>query len=154
MNTPSDNMPPSPPPEPPTAPPPQPPVAPPTPPSPPPVQPPAQSAESAGTDDRNLAMLAHLSGIVFGFIVPLIVWLMNKDRADKAYLCSEAKEALNFQITLLIAYIVCMVLTIIVIGVFLFWLVWLANLVFCILAAVEVNRSGRYSYPFTLRLLS
>lgn len=142
MSTPPDHMPPSPPPEPP--------AAPPVPPSPPPTQPPA----SPGTDDRNLAMLSHLSGIIFSFIVPLIVWLANKDNPEKSYLVSEAKEALNFQITVLIAYIICMVLTIIVIGAFLFWLVWLANLVFCILAAVEVNRSGRYSYPFTLRLLS
>ena|SRR5690625_6763746 len=147
MSTPPDHMPPSPPPEPPATPP-----AP--PPSQPPAPPPAQPPVSSSTDDRNLAMLTHLSGIIFGFIVPLIVWLVNKDNSEKTYLASEAKEALNFQITLLIAYIICMVLTIIVIGAFLFWLVWLANLVFCVLAAVEVNRSGRYSYPFTLRLLS
>ncbi|HET7268873.1 MAG TPA: DUF4870 domain-containing protein [Oleiagrimonas sp.] len=143
MSTPPDQMPPAPPPEPPAA-----------PPVPPPEPPPAQPPAAASTDDRNLAMLTHLSGIVFGFIVPLVVWLVNKDSADKHYLNTEAKEALNFQLAVLIAYIICMVLTIIVIGVFLFWLVWLANVVFCVLAAVEVNKSGSYRYPFTLRLLS
>ncbi|MBS0383040.1 MAG: DUF4870 domain-containing protein [Proteobacteria bacterium] len=109
---------------------------------------------SGGTDDRNLAMLTHLSGILFGFIVPLIVWLISKDNSAKSYLTNESKEALNFQITILIGYVVCWILAFILIGLFLFWLLWLANLVFCILAAVAVNSKGSYRYPFALRLIS
>ena len=45
------------------------------------------------------------SGILLGFIVPLIIWLTNKDKTDKAWLNSQAMEALNFQITLAIAYV-------------------------------------------------
>lgn len=108
----------------------------------------------AGSNDRNLAMLTHLSGLLLSVIVPLIVWLIHKDRPDKAYLVKEAKEALNFQITVLIGYVICWVLTIIVIGVLLNWLLWLANLVFCIIAAVKVSSDGSYRYPFTLRLVN
>ena len=125
MSTPSDQMPPSPP-----------------------------VATEASSDDRNLAMLTHLSGFIFSVIVPLIVWLMHKDRADKAYLVKEAREALNFQITVLIGYVICWILTIIVIGVLLTWLLWLANLILCIVAAVRVSSDGSYRYPFALRLVN
>ena len=105
-------------------------------------------------EDRNLAMLVHLSGILFGFIVPLIVWLINKDNPAKSYLNTESKEALNFQITVLIGYVICYVLVVIVVGVILLPLLWVVNLVFCILAAMAVNSTGSYRYPFALRLVS
>ncbi|HEX7340514.1 MAG TPA: DUF4870 domain-containing protein [Rhodanobacteraceae bacterium] len=138
MSTPPDQLPPNPPQS----------------PSTPPEDPREDAAPAISTDDRNLAMLTHLSGIVFAFLVPLVVWLLHKDRTDKDYLLAEAKEALNFQITVFIAYVICWVLTVIVIGAVLFWLVWLVNLILCIMAAVEVNKSGTYRYPFALRLVS
>lgn len=116
--------------------------------------PPPPVATEPSSDDRNLAMLTHLSGIIFSLIVPLIVWLVHKDRADKAYLVREAKEALNFQITVLIGYVICGVLAIILIGALLGWLLWLANLILCIVAAVKVSSDGSYRYPFALRLVS
>ncbi|MEW9624087.1 DUF4870 domain-containing protein [Rhodanobacter geophilus] len=116
--------------------------------------PPPPVATGASSDDRNVAMLTHLSGFIFSVIVPLIVWLMHKDRTDKAYLVKEAKEALNFQITVLIGYVICGVLAVILIGALLGWLLWLANLVFCIIAAVKVSSDGSYRYPFALRLVN
>jgi uncharacterized Tic20 family protein len=98
-------------------------------------------------------MLTHLSGLVFGLIVPLIVWLIHKDRADKAYLNGEAKEALNFQITVAIAWIACWILQFILIGFVLLGVLWLVNLIFCIVAAVKVSAEGHYRYPFALRLI-
>ena len=128
MSTPSDQMPPSP--------------------------PSLPVTTEASSDDRNVAMLTHLSGFILNVIVPLIVWLIHKDRADKAYLVKEAKEALNFQITVLIGYVVCWVLTFILIGALLTPLLWLLNLVFCIIAAVKVSSDGTYRYPFALRLVN
>jgi uncharacterized Tic20 family protein len=108
-------------------------------------------------EDRNLAMLTHLSGIILGFIVPLIVWLVNKDNAAKSYLTTEAKEALNFQLTILIGYVICWFLTmtiiLAVIGGPLWLILWVVNLVFCIIAAMAVNSKGSYRYPFALRLI-
>jgi uncharacterized Tic20 family protein len=122
---------------------------------PPSTPPPYDSAPPpAAADDRNLAMLTHLSGFLFSFIVPLIVWLIHKDRPEKAYLVTEAKEALNFQITVIIGYVICWILTIIIIGVFLTWVLWIFNLVMCIIAATRVSSSGSYRYPFALRLVN
>ena len=120
----------------------------------PPSPPPSGPLVGESSDDRNLAMLAHLSGFLLSIIVPLILWLMHKDRPEKAYLIREAKEALNFQITVLIGYLICVILTIILIGVLLGWLLWVMNVVICIIAAVRVSASGTYRYPFALRLVS
>lgn len=125
-------------------------------PSAPPSQPPESdpAVVDHSTDDRNFAMLTHLSGLLLSFIVPLVVWLMHKDQPEKSYLVAEAKEALNFQITVLIGYVVCWVLTIIVIGAFLLPILWVINLVFCLIAAIQVSSSGTYRYPFGLRLVN
>jgi uncharacterized Tic20 family protein len=116
--------------------------------------PPPPAAQEMGSDDRNLAMLTHLSGFLLSVIVPLIVWLVHKDRADKQLLVAEAKEALNFQITVALGYVVCWVLMIVLIGFLLSWLLWIANLVCCIIAAVRVSADGRYRYPLALRLVT
>lgn len=120
----------------------------------PPESMPQSPPEASGSsEDRNLAMLTHLSGIILGFLVPLIIWLVNKDNAAKSYLTAESKEALNFQLTILIGYVICWILTFILIGALLWFLVWIVNLVFCILAAVAVSNKGSYRYPFALRLI-
>ena len=104
-------------------------------------------------DDRTMAMIGHLSGIVAGFIGPLVVWLINKDKADKAWLNDQAKEALNFQITLLIAYIVCMILVVVIIGGLLAPVVWIAGLILAIMAGMKANEGVAYRYPFAIRLI-
>ncbi len=122
-------------------------------PPPPPVDP-VTPPPASSTDDRNLAMLTHLSGLIFSILVPLVVWLIHKDKADKQYLVTEAKEALNFQITVLIGYVICWILTFILIGALLTFLLWAANLILCIVAAVKVSSTGSYRYPFALRLVN
>jgi uncharacterized protein len=116
--------------------------------------PPAPPVGSATQEDRTLALLTHLSGIVASIIMPLVIWLIHKDKPDKAWLVDQSKEALNFQITVLIAFVICMVLAMILIGAVLAPLVWGANIVFCILAGVKANAGEAYRYPFALRLIS
>jgi uncharacterized Tic20 family protein len=111
------------------------------------------AAVGASQEDKTLAMLTHLSGIVLSFIVPLVIWLINKDKADKAFLTDQAKEALNFQITIAIGYAICTVLAVIIIGGLLMPLVWILNLVFCIIAGIKANAGVSYRYPFALRLI-
>ena len=110
-------------------------------------------SEAATQDDRTMAMIGHLSGIVAGFIGPLIIWLINKEKTDKVWLNDQAKEALNFQITLLIAYFVSGILTLVLIGIFLIFALMLANIVLCIMAGMKANEGISYRYPATLRLI-
>jgi uncharacterized Tic20 family protein len=111
------------------------------------------STGSASQDDRTIAMLTHLSGIVLGFIVPLVVWLINKDKSDKDYLVDQSKEALNFQITLLIGYVIGVVLSVILIGALLNFILWVICIIFSIIAALAANKGETYRYPFALRLV-
>lgn len=112
------------------------------------------STEIAGTpskDDCNISMLAHLLGIFTSFIGALIIWLVKKD--DSAFVAQEAAEALNFQITIALGWIIAMMLTVILIGALLFPVLLLVNLIFCILAAISASKGVGYRYPFTLRLV-
>ena len=108
-------------------------------------------AQTPSNDDRNLAMLAHLLGIVSGFVGALIIWLIKKDQS--AFIDEQGKEALNFQITILIGFVAAGVLTIILIGALLMPVLLVVNLVFCIIAAVAVSKGEHYKYPFAIRLL-
>lgn len=115
--------------------------------------PPPMSAGLASQEDRTLAMLTHLSGIILCFIVPLVVWLTQKDKPERAWLNDQAKEALNFQITMFIVYVVCKVLILVLIGIVLLPIAWIVNLVFCIIAALKVYEGVSYRFPFALRLI-
>ena len=107
----------------------------------------------ASQEDKTLAMLTHLSGIILGFIVPLIIWLVNKDKSDKGWLNDQAKEALNFQITILIGWVASTILSVVGIGLLLMPLIWIVNLIFCIIAGIKANEGVAYRYPFALRLI-
>ncbi len=111
--------------------------------------------DGAAQDDRTVAMLTHLSGIILGFIVPLVVWLINKDKAGKDFVIDQSKEALNFNLTLLFVYIVLFVLTVITLGLAspLTFLLWVVSIVFFVLAGLAANRGERYRYPVAIRLI-
>ena len=113
----------------------------------------ASAPSGASQEDKTLAMLTHLSGIILGFIVPLIIWLVNKDKADKGWLNDQAKEALNFQITLLIIYIAGVILSVILIGALINLVAWVACVILSIMAALKANEGVAYRYPFALRLI-
>lgn len=102
-------------------------------------------------DARNMAMLCYILAIFTGFIGPLIIWLLKK--AEHPFVDDQGKEVLNWIITVFLAFIVCMVLMIVLIGVFLMPIVMIANLVFLILGALKAKDGIRYRFPFAIRLL-
>ena len=108
---------------------------------------------AAPQEDRTLGLLTHLSGIILGFIVPLVMWLVNKDKSDKGWLNDQAKEALNFQITVAIAWFIAIVLSFVGIGFLLYPVIWIGNLIFCILGGMKANEGVAYRYPFAIRLI-
>jgi uncharacterized Tic20 family protein len=112
---------------------------------------PAAPAAASADSDKLMVIVAHLGGIFFGFIPSLVVFLIKKD--SPGWVLDSAREALNWQITVLIAAVVCTVLMFVLIGIFLFWALMLTNLVLCILAAVKTSSRQAYRYPFCLRLL-
>lgn len=62
-------------------------------------------------------------------------------------------EALNFQITLLIGYIISFVLTFVIIVIFLFVALAIAAIVFMILASIVTYNHKDYRYPINIRMV-
>ncbi|MGV8841987.1 MAG: DUF4870 domain-containing protein [Pseudomonas sp.] len=107
---------------------------------------------------RQWAMFCHFAGF-FWFLVPmvgnvvgpLIVWQIKKDLDP--FIDEQGKEAVNFQITVTLAFLVCGVLAWVLIGFPLMLLVGLVALVLTIIAGIKANEGQAYRYPFCLRLL-
>ncbi|GAB3673682.1 DUF4870 domain-containing protein [Angustibacter aerolatus] len=111
----------------------------------------AGQAPLSPAEDRQWAMLGHLGAIILGIVSPLIVWLVFKDRSR--FVDDQGKEALNFQITVLIAWVAASVLAAVAIGFALYPIIWIGNLVLCIMAGLAANKGEAYRYPFALRLV-
>lgn len=107
---------------------------------------------------RNWAMGCHLAALAgfvipFGSIIgPLVVWLIKKD--ESSFVDRQGKEALNFQITMLIAFLVCIVLAFILIGFLLMALVVIFDLIMIVLAAIKASEGEDFRYPIALRLVT
>lgn len=102
------------------------------------------------SDERIVAMLSHILSLVFaiGIFPPLVIWLIKKDESQ--FIGENAKESLNFQITILI-FVIILVVT--VIGWFLLWILGILNLIFVIVATVKASENKIYRYPFNFRLI-
>lgn len=102
-------------------------------------------------DQRMWSMLAHLGGILFGFLAPLIVYLVQRERGE--FVKKQSVEALNWQITMAIGQFVSAILWLIVIGIVGSIGFSLLTLIFGIIAGMAVNRGEDYRYPWALRLV-
>jgi uncharacterized Tic20 family protein len=102
--------------------------------------------------DKIWVMLSHLSVLLgVGIILPLVVYLAM--RKESEYVANNAREALNFHISIYIYALCCVPLVLIVIGVPLLFALGIASLVFAIIAAVKASDGQCYRYPVTLRLV-
>ena len=119
---------------------------------PPPQSPYQQSAQLNPSDEKLWATLIHIGGIFFSFVPALIGYLVLKDRGP--FIREHTATALNFQITMAIAYVVGIVTTFIVIGIFILIAVWVLVIVFSIIAAVKANQGQPYTYPLTIKFVS
>ncbi|WP_410792973.1 DUF4870 domain-containing protein [Kribbella sp. C-35] len=120
------------------------------------------STPLSGSEERTWAMVAHIGVLIaawlaMGFLCPLIVWLVFRDRSD--FVRRHAVESLNFQISLLIYSALAAVLIFITFGLGVLIVVPLvvigaiAALVVIILATVAASGGGDYRYPLTIRFI-
>ncbi len=103
-------------------------------------------------NDKIWSMLSHLS-VLFGvgIILPLVVYLAM--RRESEYIAANAREALNFHLSLFIYAICCIPLVFILIGVPLIIIISIGSVVLSIIAAVKASDGQCYRYPLTLRLV-
>ena len=108
-------------------------------------------------DERTWAMLSHFSALcmfIFPFgniLAPLIIWLIKKE--EMPFVENQAKEVLNFQISMTIYLLISGILCFILIGIpFVIGLV-IFNVIITIIAGIKANDGKSYQYPINLRLI-
>jgi uncharacterized Tic20 family protein len=130
---------------------------------------PAGAPAGPSAQERQWAMFAHLSVVLGGlitsgwagnlgyFIGPLVIWLVKKDTMP--FVADQAREALNFAITVSLACLALLILTVLTLGIGLLvtgpLLIAIAvvSLVLVVIAAIKANEGIAYRYPFALRLI-
>ncbi len=107
-------------------------------------------------ESRNWAVLGHLSAFVQfigipAFLGPLVIWLIRK---DDPFAADQAKEALNFNLSVLIYLIIAGLAILLLIGLVLLPIILIGWFVLVIVAAVNASNSVAYRYPLTIRFIS
>jgi uncharacterized Tic20 family protein len=116
-----------------------------------------EESMTATSDERTWALFAHLSAFstlvgVPGFVGPLVIWLMKKD--ESPFVEDQAKESLNFQITMFLAGVVAALLCLVFIGFLMLPVVFLLDIILPIFGAIAANKGEAYRYPFCVRLIA
>jgi uncharacterized Tic20 family protein len=98
-----------------------------------------------------MGMLAHLLGLFTWILGPLIIWLIKKEESQ--FIAEQAKEALNFQISLTIYWIISGILTLVVIGALTSIALVIFEIVVIIQACMAANKGEYYRYPLCIRFI-
>jgi uncharacterized Tic20 family protein len=121
---------------------------------------PSPPSKEIDKDARMWAMFCHLGGlamfipvlpVIGNVIAPLIIWQIKKD--NYPFVNEQGKEALNFQISMLIYGLVSGLLCFACIGIVLLPAVVIVDVVFLLIAAVKANDGHHYRYPLTIRFI-
>ena len=120
-------------------------------------QPPPPANIPAIANVRTWSAFCHASallGVFFHFpghlLGPLIVWLIKRDDAPE--IDAHGKEAINFQISMLIYNFVAAIFCLILVGFVFLFILWILNAIFVIIAAIQAS-DGNSRYPMTTRLI-
>jgi uncharacterized Tic20 family protein len=112
------------------------------------------------SDEKTMAILSHVLCVLVGFLAPLVIYLVKKDESN--YVKAHAKESLNFQLTVVCAWIALWIVTMILSFVFFFFaflafplivLLLITNLVFVIIATIKASENKLYKYPFSIKFI-
>lgn len=105
------------------------------------------------SEEKLWMILSHLSILLgVGLVLPLVVYLVKKDTSP--LVAHHAKEALNFQISVVLSSFACVLLSLFVVGFFLMFGLVVASMVFSLIASIKASEGVFYRYPLTLRLVA
>jgi uncharacterized Tic20 family protein len=108
-------------------------------------------------DDRTWGSLAHLSAlsgmlIPFGSLLgPLIMWRTRGQRTP--FVGDQALEALNFNISIAIGFLVCLALVWLLIGILMLSALVIYWIIMTVIATLQAGEGRPYRYPISLRLI-
>lgn len=102
-------------------------------------------------EEKSLAILSHLLGLFISFIGPLIIYLVSEDK--NKFVKENSKNALNFQLTVLLAYFISFILMFILIGFLFIFVVITLDLIFSIIGCVKASEGKVYVYPLAIKFI-
>jgi uncharacterized Tic20 family protein len=115
------------------------------------------NAPMSEEEERQWAMFAHIGTFSSMFvplgniIAPIVIWQLKKN--ESPFVVEQAKESLNFQITLMIYAVISFLLVFIVIGFFFIFALVIFGLIIVIVAGVKANDGEHYRYPMSIRFI-
>jgi uncharacterized Tic20 family protein len=106
---------------------------------------------------KNWAMLCHLTALIglvtlFFFVGPLVVWLLKRD--EHPFIDEQGKEAVNFQLSMLIYKTVAALTCLFLVGFILLPALVVLDVILVIMASAKASSGISYRYPLTIRFLS
>ncbi|MDF1838658.1 MAG: DUF4870 domain-containing protein [Planctomycetota bacterium] len=117
---------------------------------------PDTTPEAQDSDDRLWGCIAHLSTLLpiplFNLLGPIIV--MMAKGSDSYFAKRQAIAALNFQLTVIIAYVICIPLVFVIIGIPMLWVVGIGSMVLTFIAGIKAFDGETYPYPFSFHFIS
>lgn len=105
-------------------------------------------------EERALSAICHLvslvaTSILCNIFVPIVIMCIS----DSPFVKQQAKEALNFQISVVFWALISFAACLIVVGFFMLIVLAVAAIVLPIIATVKVSNGEAYRYPLTFRLI-
>lgn len=118
----------------------------------------ASQPQTAGTfNERDMSMWVHLATYT-DFLIPtssifvkILLWQLNKGKSD--FFEKQAKEAINFEITMWLATAISFVLIFVLIGLPLLIVSVAVSWVLPIVAATRSRNGTDYRYPISIRFI-
>ena len=97
---------------------------------------------------RALLVLTVITGLAY----PLLIWLIKREEYGLVH--DQGREALNFQLTMLIGYLISIPLIFVCgIGIALIVVLSILDIVFVIIATIKANEGVCYRYPMCIRFI-
>jgi uncharacterized Tic20 family protein len=101
-------------------------------------------------DEKTMAMFCHLGALLGGVILPLILWLTQKEKSS--FIDYHGKESVNFELTMLIVHLVGAATACCTFGI-INMAAMICAIVFHIQGGMAANRGEKYQYPFCMRMI-
>ncbi len=109
------------------------------------------TAVPRNSDDLTWGSAAHWSPILIGILGPILTLTMKGN--DSQFVKQNSQESLNFELTLLIGYVISIFLMFVLVGFITWTVLWVLGLVFHIMGAMEASKGKVYKYPFSIKFL-
>jgi hypothetical protein len=102
-------------------------------------------------DEKTIALITHLSFFIFPFIAPLVIYIIKKN--ESPFIAAHAKSAFNFHVAGAVAFIICLLLIFLIVGIPLMVLLGFYGTALTIVGTIRASEGRLYDYPFTIELI-